>query len=275
MIQTNSPEELKTISNRLRADILKMIFAAQSGHPGGSLSAIDVLTTLFFSGILQYDPKNPKWEERDYFILSKGHAAPALYAVLAEAGYFSKTELLNLRKINSLLQGHPSTHIPGIEVATGSLGQGLSVGTGIALGLKQDQKSNRVYVVLGDGETQEGQIYEAAMAAAHYKLDNLCAVIDHNTLQIDGTNEIVMSLGDIGAKWKAFGWNLSEIDGHDFGHILKAFKDANAVKNQPTLILAHTVKGKGAPCAEGNYQYHGKPLNENEMEEALAALGHA
>jgi len=267
-----SISQLQKIANGLRIDLLKMIFVASSGHPGGSLSIIDVLTVLFFGGILKHDPKNPKWEKRDFFILSKGHASSALYAVLAKQGYFPQEELLKFRKVSSLLQGHPSTHIPGIDVATGSLGQGLSVGVGVALGLKQDQKSNRVYVAIGDGETQEGQIYEAASAATHYKLDNLCAIIDHNNLQIDGPTCEVMNLGNLAKKWEAFGWKVLEIDGHNFEQILKAFNSAQEIKGQPTLILANTIKGKGAPCAENNFQYHGKPLSEKEMEETLKAL---
>lgn len=266
-------EILQMTAKRLRGDILKMIFAAQSGHPGGSLSVIDLLTTLYFGGFLKYDATNPHWEGRDYFVLSKGHASPAFYAVLAEAGFFPKDELFSFRSISSILQGHPSKKsVPGVEVSTGSLGQGLSVAVGIALGLKHDKKENKVWAITGDGELQEGQIWEAAMSAAHFGLGNLIAVIDHNGLQIDGKNDDVMRIEPVGEKFKAFGWEVLEINGHDMGEITQAYEKALAIAGKPVAIIAHTVKGKGVSFMENNAGWHGKAPNQEQFEQAMAEI---
>jgi len=262
----------KNIAIRLRQDILKMIYSAQSGHPGGSLSAIDILTVLFFDGFVKNDPENSDWEERDYFILSKGHAAPALYAILGEQGFFEKDNFFNIRQINALLQGHPTVKIPGVEATTGSLGQGISVATGIAMGLKIDNKPNKVFVLLGDGETQEGQVWEAAMSAAHHKLDNLVAIIDLNGLQIDGKTCDVMKTKPVDEKFKTFGWKVLRCEGHDYVKISKTLKEAVEVKGQPVVVIAHTIKGKGVSFMENNADWHGKAPNEAEFGQAMAEL---
>jgi transketolase len=257
----------------LRVSIVKTLHRSQSGHTGGSLSAIDMVTALYFQ-VMRHDPENPLWEERDRFVLSKGHAAPAQYVALAEAGYFPKEDLMMLRRLGSHLQGHPdSKGTPGVEVCTGSLGQGLSMGNGMALGLRMSNKTSRVYVLLGDGELQEGQVWEAAMAAAHYRLDNLCAMVDANALQIDGEVEKVMNVGPIGDKFRAFGWNVLEIDGHDMETIIAALETAGNVKGKPTMIVARTVKGKGVPRFEHKASYHGVAPNDDELNEALLCLG--
>lgn len=255
-------------ANALRITTLQMISAAKSGHPGGSLSCLDILTVLYFGEILKHDPKNPSSPERDYFVLSKGHASAALYAVLAERGFFPKEDLKTFRQIGSHLQGHPTPHTPGVEVATGSLGQGLSFSVGLALGAPKQH----VFALLGDGELQEGQVWEAAMSAAHYKLGNLTAIVDNNRLQIDGANNEVMTVEPITDKFKAFGWKVLEIDGHNLNEITVALTEAKQSENEPVAIIAHTVKGKGAPCAENNYNYHGVPLSAEEMQEAEAHL---
>jgi transketolase len=257
----------------LRIEILKMLTEAGSGHTGGSLSAADIVTALYFYK-MRHNPKDPKWKERDRFILSKGHAAPLLYAALALSGYFDKQLLKTLRKLGSPLQGHPcSKTLPGVEISTGSLGQGLSIANGIAMGLKLDGLSSRVYCLLGDGEIQEGQIWEAAMTAAHYRLDNLCAIIDNNGLQIDGQCSDVMSIEPIVNKWEAFGWHVIDINGHDMKAILGAFDEAERVKLKPTMIVARTVKGKGVSFFEGKVQYHGIAPTREELEKALKELG--
>jgi transketolase len=253
----------------VRIEILKMLTIAGSGHTGGSLSAADIVTALYFSK-MRHKPDDPYWKERDRFILSKGHAAPLLYAVLAMAGYFDKSALKTLRKLGSPLQGHPCSRIlPGVEISTGSLGQGLSVSNGMAIGLKMDNLGSRVYCLLGDGEIQEGQVWEAAMTAAHYKLDNLCAIIDLNGLQIDGPVSKVKAIEPVASKWAAFGWNVIDIDGHDMKEILDAFDDAETVKNKPSVILAHTIKGKGVSFFEGKVEYHGIAPTPEELEKAL------
>jgi transketolase len=257
----------------LRIEILKMLTEAGSGHTGGSLSAADIVTALYFYK-MRHNPKDPKWKERDRFILSKGHAAPLLYAALALSGYFDKQLLKTLRKLGSPLQGHPcSKTLPGVEISTGSLGQGLSIANGIAMGLKLNRLSSRVYCLLGDGEIQEGQIWEAAMTAAHYRLDNLCAIIDNNGLQIDGQCSDVMSIEPIVNKWEAFGWHVIDINGHDMKAILGAFDEAERVKLKPTMIVARTVKGKGVSFFEGKVQYHGIAPTREELEKALKELG--
>ena len=263
---------LKEKAKEIRKSIVSMITEAKSGHPGGSLSATDILTALYFSE-MNVDPANPKMEGRDRFVLSKGHAAPAIYATLAEKGYFSKDELMTLRKFGSRLQGHPDMKkLPGIEISTGSLGQGLSVANGMALNAKIFDENYRTYVVLGDGEVQEGQIWEAAMTAAHYKLDNLCAFLDSNNLQIDGNVSEIMGVEPLDKKWEAFGWNVIKIDGHNFEEILSALEKAKECKDKPTMILAKTVKGKGVSFMENVCGFHGVAPTVEELERALAEL---
>jgi len=263
---------LKEMAKILRIEIVKMLTLAGSGHTGGSLSSADIVTALYFYK-MKHDPKNPNWHARDRFVLSKGHAAPVLYAALAMLGYFDKSLLNTLRKINSPLQGHPCCKsLPGIEVSTGSLGQGLSVANGMALGLRLDGLPSRVYCLLGDGEIQEGQVWEAAMSASHYKLDNLCAIIDHNNLQIDGCCSEVMDVSPIDEKFKAFGWNVFSIDGHNMEEIVEALDEAEKIKGKPTMIVAKTIKGKGVSIFEGKVQYHGIAPTKEELEIALKEL---
>jgi transketolase len=267
--------ELEKTSCRLRVEILKMLNTAKSGHTGGSLSAIDILTVLYFRQ-MRHDPSNPLWAERDRFVLSKGHAAPALYACLAEAGYFPREDLKGLRRMGSHLQGHPDLNkTPGVEVCTGSLGQGLSQAIGLALAARLDKSSSRIFCLLGDGELQEGQVWEAAMAAAHYGLDNLVALIDHNGLQIDGEVAKVMGVAPLGPKFLAYNWHVLEVDGHDIGAICQALDSAEQSKGQPTMIIARTVKGKGVPFFEHKASYHGVPPSDDELVRALEHLGHA
>jgi len=265
-------EELNKKALIIRRHIIEMITEAGSGHPGGSLSSADILTALYFH-VMNIDPKNPKWPERDRFVLSKGHAAPVLYATLAERGYFPKEELMTLRKTGSMLQGHPDMKVtPGVDMTTGSLGQGLSCANGMALAGKLDKKDYRVYVLMGDGELEEGQIWEAAMTSAHYKLDNLTAFVDHNVLQIDGPIEKVMSPEVVQDKFKAFGWNVIDIDGHNIAQIIEATEKAKQVKGKPTVIVAKTIKGKGVPFMENQAGWHGKAPSREQAEEALKAL---
>lgn len=251
---------------------------ANSGHATTSLSCIDIITTLYFGDIdgqriMQYDPKKPHWDGRDYFILSKGHGCPALYAVLAHLGFFPKDELNHLRQINSLLEGHPVSKIPGIEATTGPLGQGLSFGNGIALALKMDKKSNRVYVLLGDGELQEGQIWEAAMTSSQNKLDNVTAFVDNNKLQQTNFVRAIKPIEPIGPKFAAFGWNVINVaDGHNFDEIKDAIRRAWKIKLKPTVIVCETIKGKGVPFAEHKPSYHGVALSKEEMAEAIPIL---
>ena len=265
---------LQAKATDIRKDILTMITEAGSGHPGGSLSCTDILTALYFGGVLEHDPRNPQWEGRDRFILAKGHAAPALYAVLAQAGYFPREELATLRKLGSRLQGHPdSNQVPGVEVSTGSLGQGLSVAAGAAAGLKLDGAPQTVFALLGDGECQEGQVWEAAMFAAHRQLDNLVAVVDRNGLQIDGRTCDVCDPGDLGAKFAAFGWDVAEVDGHDLDALVAVLGAAKAGRDgRPHAVIARTVKGKGVPFMENEAGWHGKAPNAEQAAEALAAL---
>lgn len=271
-MKLNSIKNLKIMANDVRKDIIKMLYLAGSGHTGGSLSATDILTTLYFN-VMNHDPKNPSWPDRDRFVLSKGHGCPALYAVLARAGYIPMEELKTLRKLNSRLQGHPSkVDLPCLEASTGSLGQGLGMSMGMALGAKLDQKSFRVYCLMGDGEQNEGSVWESAMAAAHYHLDNLVGIIDHNYLQIDGYTKKIMDTDPLGEKYRAFGWHVIKVDGHNFEQLLKAFNDARQVKNKPTLILARTVKGKGVSFMEDKVEWHGKAPDEDETNQALKEL---
>jgi transketolase len=275
MLTEQTVRELELTARQLRVEILKMLNVARSGHTGGSLSAIDVLTVLYFHA-MRHDPSNPAWEERDRFVLSKGHAAPALYACLAQAGYFSRDDLKTLRRLGSHLQGHPDMNkTPGVEVCTGSLGQGLSQAVGLALANRLAGRSGRVFCLLGDGEIQEGQVWEAAMAAAHYRLDNLCAVLDQNGLQIDGEVARVMNVAPAGPKFLAFNWHVLEVDGHDVGAIARALDDAAATPGQPTLVIARTVKGKGVPFFEHKASYHGVPPSDDELARALEHLGHS
>lgn len=270
---TRDFNKLKEVATTIRKDIITMLTESASGHPGGSLSAADIVTALYF-GEMNIDPKNPKMENRDRFVLSKGHAAPVLYAALAEKGYFPKEELMTLRKINSNLQGHPNMNdTPGVDMSTGSLGQGLSAANGMALAGKLDGKTFRVYAYLGDGELQEGQVWEAAMTSAHYKLDNLTAFVDYNGLQIDGDTEKVMNVNPIANKFEAFGWNVISIDGHSFEEIFKAIDEAKAVKGKPTMIVAKTVKGKGVSFMENQAGWHGSAPSKEQCEEALKELG--
>ena len=264
---------LEAKANILRRHVIKMTYAAQSGHPGGSLSYADIITALFFN-VMRFRPQDPMWEDRDKFVLSKGHAAPVYYAALAEAGYFPVEDLLSLRKLGSYLQGHPCRmKTPGVEISTGSLGQGLSVANGMGLAAKLDRRSSRIYCLLGDGELQEGQNWEAAMLASHYKLDNVTAFVDRNKMQIDGPTEQVMSLEPLVDKWKAFGWNVIEINGHNMRQILDACEKAAGVMGRPTMIIAHTIKGKGVSFMEGAVAFHGKAPNSDEYRIALRELG--
>ncbi len=265
-------EFLEKKAKTLRKYIVEMITEAGSGHPGGSLSAADIVSVLYFKE-MRLDPQQPKWPDRDRFVLSKGHAAPVLYAALAEKGFFPVEQLKTLRKLNSPLQGHPDVkHVPGVEMSTGSLGQGLSAANGMALAGKLDKASWRVHVLLGDGEIQEGQIWEAAMAAAHYKLDNLVAFLDHNGLQIDGAVSNIMSVEPVADKWRAFGWHVIEIDGHNYQQIIAALDEAKGVKGKPTMIIAETVKGKGVSFMENEVGWHGNAPKPEELDQALSEL---
>ena len=264
--------ELEVMAKKLRRHIIEMIGRAGSGHPGGSLSAADIVTCLYFN-VLRHDPLNPKWPDRDRFILSKGHAAPVLYSALAECGYIPVESLSTLRKIDSTLQGHAdSHHTPGVELTAGSLGQGLSFSVGVALAGRLSLKTYRVYTLLGDGECDEGQVWEAAMSAAHFKVDNLTAIVDNNGLQIDGWNKDVMNLDPFNDKWKAFGWHVIDVDGHSIPQLLEAFKEAQSVKEKPSVIIAHTVKGKGVSFMENQAGFHGKAPDAEQVKIALEEL---
>lgn len=266
-------ETLQKIAKEIRKDIIKMTGNAGSGHPGGSLSCVEILITLFFK-VMKHDPKNPTWSERDRFVLSKGHGAPALYATLAQCGYIEREELLTLRKIGSRLQGHPDKRfLPLLEVSTGSLGQGLSVGVGIALAGKIDKKDYRVYVLIGDGESQEGQVWEAAMFSSFHKLDNLCAIMDYNKFQLDGKISEILDIEPVIKKWESFGWEVFEVrDGHNFEELLWAFEEAKKIKYKPQIIIAHTIKGKGVSFMEGNNHFHGRAPNKEEEIKALKEI---
>lgn len=264
--------DLNRITTRMRAHIVRMLAAAGSGHPGGSLSATDVIATLYFKH-MHVDPTNPSWEDRDRFVLCKGHAAPALYAALAMRGFFPEDELLTLRKLGSRLQGHPCmSKTPGVDMSTGSLGQGLSVANGMALAGRLDGRDYYVYALMGDGEIQEGQVWEAAMSAGHYKLDHVIAFVDHNNLQIDGTNDDVMSVRPIDDKFRAFGWDVTTIDGHDLDAIDAAIVAAKQVKGKPSLIVCETIKGKGVSFMENVVDWHGVAPTAEQAEAALAEL---
>ncbi len=264
--------QMAAIAKRLRRHIITMTGKAGSGHPGGSLSSVEIVTALYFN-VMRHKPQDPCWSDRDRFILSKGHVAPLLYAVLAESGYLPLEELPTLRKLNSRLQGHTDcTVTPGVEMSAGALGQGLSFAIGVALAGRLNLKDYRVYVLLGDGECDEGQVWEAAMAAAHFKVDSLVAIVDNNGLQIDGWNRDVMNLEPFAAKWQAFGWHVIEVDGHDLGQIISAFDRAKQSKGQPTVIIAHTIKGKGVSFMENRAEFHGKAPTPAEVAQALKEL---
>lgn len=273
---SRSLPELHETAWRLSREILQMTTEAGSGHPSSSLSAIDLLTALYFGGILRYDPERPYWPERDRFILSKGHGAPALYAILAEAGYFDPERLSNLRELDSPLEGHPNMRVlPGVEASTGSLGQGLSIGLGHALAARVDKRTYRVYVLIGDGESDEGQIWEAAMGAAKYEVDNLTGILDYNKFQQTGAiTDVMPSLQPVVDKWEAFGWDVRQINGHNMEQALTALQNVRRVKRQPQIIIAHTLKGRGlSPFEEDDVnRMHGKPLDESELQTALAEL---
>ena len=264
--------EFREIARHLRIDILKMLHSAGSGHTGGSLSAVEILVALFLAK-LRYRPEEPDWPDRDRIVMSKGHGVPALYAVMAWVGFFPRTELMTLRRLDSRLQGHPSKiDLPGIEMSTGSLGQGLSASHGMALGLRLDGKAARVYAVLGDGEAEEGMVWEAAMSAAHYRTDNLCAIVDRNRIQLDGFVEKIMNLEPFADKWRAFGWHVIDIDGHDIAQIIRALDEAETVKGKPTVIIAQTVKGAGVSIFANNPKYHGVSPTDEELAAALEEL---
>ncbi|MGM0333751.1 transketolase [Enterococcus sp. AZ050] len=265
-------DELKEIANSARIDIIEMITEAGSGHPGGSLSIIDILTVLYYDK-MNIDPENPKMENRDRLVLSKGHVAPALYTTLANKGYFPKAELMKLRKAGEMLQGHPDMKsTPGVDASTGSLGQGLSIANGMALAAKLNNQDHTIYTILGDGELQEGQIWEAAMSSAHYNLDNVIAIVDHNGLQIDGTNDEVMTVNPIDKKFESFNWEVIKIDGHDLDQISSALDQAKKVEGKPTVIVAETVKGKGVSFMENNGDWHGVAPNVEQKEAAINEL---
>ena len=264
-------DELAGVIKEMRRDVVDMVFAAGSGHPGGSLSELDIIATLYLR-VMRHDPKNPGWPDRDRFILSKGHACPGLYAVLARCGYFDREELPTFRKIGSRLQGHAHTMTPGVEMNSGSLGQGLSFAVGTALAGRIDGKSYSVYALLGDGECDEGQVWEAAMSAAHYKLDTLTAFVDRNGIQNDRFTSEVMELEPLPSKWRAFGWRVLEIDGHDLAQVLDAVSKAQRTRGRPTAIIARTVKGKGVSFMENNPDFHGRAPNKEEYEMALKEL---
>ncbi len=273
MTKPNSTQQLQEIARGCRIEILKMLSTAKSGHPGGSLSVIDLLTYLFFNE-MKMDPKNAYWEDRDRLVLSKGHGVPALYAILAKKGVIPYEELSTLRQINSRLQGHPDRHLlPFVEASTGSLGQGLSIAQGIAMGLKLQKRDARVFCVMGDGETQEGQVWETAMSAPKFKLNNLIAFVDNNNGQIDGHVNEVMDLKPIADKWRSFRWYVQEIDGHQFDAIGTAVENAKKQNEAPSLIIARTVKGKGVSFMENNIGWHGVAPNAEELKKALAELG--
>ena len=259
-------KQLENMAKHIRELVLTALTEAGSGHTGGSLDLVDIFTVLYFNH-LRHEPKNPTWEGRDKVVLSIGHTAPVLYATLSAAGYFPEEEMLTLRKLGSRLQGHPSYefHLPGLETCSGSLGQGLGVALGMALAVKMDGKKNRVFCVMGDGEQQEGSVWETAMAAAHHKVDNLCAIIDRNRLQIDGETEKVMAIDPLKDKWLAFGWNVIEIDGHDMSQIKMALELADKEQGRPTVIIADTVMGKGVPSIENNHQWHGKVPTKEQL----------
>ena len=265
--------ELKRVAREVRRDILLTTFAANAGHPGGSLSETEILISLYYR-ILRHDPKNPSWPDRDRFVLSKGHATPGFYAVLATRGYFPRKELSSFRRINSLLQGHSKVGTPGVEMSAGSLGQGLSFSVGVALACRLDSRPSRTYVLLGDGECDEGQVWEAAMSAAHYKVDTLTAIVDRNGIQNDRFVSQVMEIEPFAAKWRGFGWRVIQAQGHSFPSLQRAFARAHQTKGKPTVIIARTTKGKGVSFMEDNPDFHGKPPNKEQLVLAMGEIGY-
>jgi transketolase len=264
---------LERIARRIRCHVVRTISEASAGHPGGSLSEADILTALYFH-VMQIDPQRPDWENRDRFVLSKGHGAAGLYAALTERGYFSPGLLKTFGRINSSLQVHPDMHmIPGIEISTGALGQGLSAALGIALAARLDRKTFHVYCLIGDGESQEGQVWEAAEAAAHYRVDNLTVILDYNGVQLMGPVSEIMEVAPLADKWRSFNWAVTEIDGHDMKEIITALESARESQGKPCIVIAHTIKGKGVSYMEGQSAWHGKPPNEEQLARALADLG--
>jgi transketolase len=265
-------EEWPALARQVRLDVLHMTRAAQSGHPGGSFSATDLLVALYF-GRLRVDPANPRWEDRDRFVLSKGHCSPAMYAILAARGFFPRGELEGFRKLGRMLQGHVDLKVPGVDFSAGSLGQGLSFANGVALGLRLDRKDARVYCMMGDGEQQEGQVWEAAMSAAHHKLANVCAIVDYNKVSQTGFVNDNKNLEPLTDKWRAFGWHVESIDGHSFREIDAAFERCEHVRDKPSVVIAHTAKGKGVSFMEFKSEFHGRALTDEEMQRALKELG--
>ncbi len=264
-------KKLESIAREIRREILKMLSCAGSGHTGGSLSMVELLVGLYFYRF-KCDPKKPLCDTRDVFILSKGHGCPALYAVLAKMNFFKEKELCTLRKSGTRLQGHPQMGLPGVEVSSGSLGQGLSIANGFALAARLNKDPKRIYCLMGDGELDEGQIWEAALTSAHYKLDNVCGIVDYNKFQIDGRTEEVKNLEPLKDKWQAFGWEVLEIDGHNLKDVISAYDKVDTIKERPTVILAHTVKGKGVSFFENQNKYHGVAPSKEELEKALKEL---
>lgn len=272
MEQLSSIQEVRRKTYTIREHVIRMLFNANSWHAPAALSIVDILTVLYFV-VMRHNPKNPRWEDRDRFILSKGHGCSALYAVLAEAGYFSKDELMNYRKPYGILQGHPNMSVtPGVEMSTGSLGQGLSIGVGMVLGRRLDKRTFRVYVLISDGESQEGQTWEAAMAAAHFKLDNLIVIQDYNKLSASWRIQNAMGIEPLCLKWQAFGWDVLEIDGHNIQEIINALENAEHVKGKPTVIIAHTVKGKGVSFMEDVVEWHSRRVSQKDAKRALEEL---
>jgi transketolase len=272
MQQTKNPAELAALSKQIRRTIIRILTEAKSGHPGGSLSTVEILVTLFFD-VMRHNPADPGWKERDRFLLSKGHGCPTLYAVLAECGYCDKDSLMTLRKLGSPFQGHPDVRfLPVLEASTGSLGQGLSLAVGMALAAKLDKSPSRTYVVLGDGEIQEGQIWEAAMFAGYHKVDNFLAIVDYNKIQLDGFVKDILDLEPLGDKWRSHGGHVIQVDGHDIPALQKAFAEAEATKGKPTVLIADTIKGKGVSFMENNPKYHGVAPTREEEALALAEL---
>lgn len=273
MLKTQNVEELQGIARTTRRQIIEMITAAKSGHPGGSLSAVEILVTLYFD-VMRHDSANPKWPDRDRIILSKGHAAPVLYSVMAQQGYVPADQLNTLRKLGSIYQGHPDVRfIPALEASTGSLGQGLSIGLGMGLAARMDGRPSRTYVIFGDGEIQEGQVWEAAMFGPYHKVDNVVCIVDYNRIQLDGFVKDILDLEPLTDKWKAFGWHVIDVDGHNIPALQAAFKEAEETKGKPTCLIAHTVKGKGVSFMENNPKYHGVAPTEQEKELALQEIG--
>ncbi len=273
MKQIDNIKELKKISTKIRKDVLTSINAAGSGHTGGSLGLADIFTVLYFN-VLNHDPENPEWEDRDRLVLSIGHVAPVHYATLARAGYFPLEELKTLRKLGSRLQGHPGKDhgLPGLELSSGSLGQGLSIAVGMALSAKIDKKDRQIFSIHGDGELQEGSIWEAAMSASHYKLDNITAIIDRNYVQIDGKTSDVMELESLSDKWKSFGWNVLKCNGHDHKDLIKVLNEAKNYKGKPSVIIAETIMGKGVKSIENDHTWHGKAPSDKELEDFVLQL---